>query len=446
MDFQSNKSINKESKETLQKTLRQLIKMIDIRFESNFQNILDALLAEEIVILLEPLDEAIIINQIKKGNTERGITEPESEHIIRGPKDGFTENLFTNMSLIRKRIRTPELKMEQLTIGRLSKTKVIVSYIKNIADEKIVSEVFNRLKTIDIDGIMASCYIEEYIEDNALSPFPQVDNTEKPDVVAANLLEGRVAILTENTPTCLIVPLTFFQSMQINEDHYERPLVSSFIRFLRFVFLFLALFLPAIYIALETYHHEMIATKLLIRMTKSREGIPFPAYFEALFMAIFLEALREAATRLPKNIGQTVSIVGALVIGEVAIRAGIVSDTMVLVIGITAVSNFAIPKYNQALTIRLLRLILMFLAAFLGLFGVLIGFYCILTHMCNLESFGVSYLHPLAPFNPQGLKDTFIRVPRWGMIHRITGKVNNSKRSAITSSKFFSFIKTGAKK
>lgn len=348
----------------------------------------------------------------------RGVSEPTTEAVIRGPHEGFVETLRFNTVLIRRKIRTPKLKMISLTVGRLTQTSIVVSYIEGVATPGVVQEVLDRINRIDVDGILESGYIEEFIEDSSLSPFPQMQYTERPDTVAANLLEGRVAILTDGTPFVMIVPAVFAQFMQASEDYYTRFLMAAAIRFLRYIFLFVALLLPALYVAIITFHQEMLPTNLLLSVAASREGVPFPAIVEALAMEITFEILRESGIRLPKTVGQAVSIVGALVIGESAVRAGLVSAPLVIVVSITGISSFAIPRYNAAIAIRMLRFPLIFLAGFLGLFGIVAGLCGILIHLCSLRSFGVPYLTPMAPMNWQILKDVFIRAPLWLMRRR----------------------------
>lgn len=343
----------------------------------------------------------------------RGVSEPQTEAVIRGPHEGFVETLRYNTVLVRRKIRSPKLKMVNLTIGTLSQTSVVVSYIEGVVTPGVVQEVLDRLSRIEIDGILESGYIEEFIEDSSFSPFPQVQYTERPDTVAANLLEGRVAILIDGTPFVLIVPCVFAQFMQASEDYYIRFMMSSAIRLLRYVFLFVALLLPSLYVAIITFHQEMLPTTLLLSVAASREGVPFPAFVEALMMEVTFEILRESGIRLPKTIGSAVSIVGALVIGESAVRAGLVSAPLVIVVSITGISSFAIPRYSAAIAIRMLRFPLIFLAGFLGLFGIVAGLCGILIHLCSLRSFGIPYLTPMAPLNWQVVKDVFIRAPHW---------------------------------
>ncbi|WP_374719618.1 spore germination protein [Parageobacillus toebii] len=344
---------------------------------------------------------------------KRSIEEPTAEAVIRGPREGFTESLGTNLSLLRRKIRSPQLKTKSMKIGKYTQTEIVISYIEGIAEQDLIQEVETRLNRIKLDGILETSYIEELIEDNPYSPFPQVLNTERPDVVAANLLEGRVAILQDGTPFVLIVPVSFYSFLQSSEDYYERSLISTVTRWLRYLFLLISLLLPSLYVALLTFHQEMLPTTLLITIAASREKIPFPALVEALLMEIVFEALREAGLSLPKQAGSAVSIVGALVIGQAAIQAGLASAPLIMVVALTGIASFTVPRYPAGVTLRMLRFPMILLAGMLGLLGIMLGLLMILTHMAALRSFGVPYLSPMAPMQGGEMKDVLVRAPWW---------------------------------
>lgn len=381
-----------------------------------YKDAVNSILAGNAVLFIQGHDKAIVINA--RGGTRRGVEEPQSEAVIRGPREGFNENLRTNTSLLRFKIKTPALKMQSFTIGEQTQTAVVLSYIDGLVDPEVIGEAEKRLKSIKMDGVLESGYIEEMIEDEPYSPFPQLQYTERPDTAAAALLEGRFAIFTDGTPLVLLGPVTFWSFMQASEDYYERYIVGNLIRWLRMVFIFIALFLPALYVAVSTYHQDMLPTNLLLSIAAARESIPFPALVEALIMEISFEALREAGIRLPKTIGQAVSILGALVIGQAAVEAGIVSAPMVIIVSITGIASFTIPRFNMAISIRLLRFPLMILAGVFGLFGIIVGLVLTTVHLCRLESFGVPYLSGMAPYKKKEQKDLLIRVPWWKMILR----------------------------
>jgi hypothetical protein len=367
----------------------------------------------EVVVLAEGDARALVLSL--QGGKQRSVEEPITESVIRGPREGFNENLRINTSLLRRRIRSSKLKLESLTIGEVTQTDVAIAYLDGICDDAMVKEVYSRVQRIQIDGVLESGYVEEMIEDEPFSPFPQMHYTERPDVVVASLLEGRVAILIDGTPDVLIVPVTMWGSLNANEDYYERYMMVSFVRWIRMLFVLIALLLPSVYVAVTTYHHEMLPTNLLLSIAGAREESPFPAFIEAMIMEVTFEALREAGVRLPKPVGQAVSIVGALVIGQAAVQADIVSAPLVIVVSITGIASFTIPRYNFAIAIRLLRFPMIVLAGTLGLYGITIGLLAILIHLSSLRSMGIPYLYPVAPLNLANLNDVFLHAPWWRM-------------------------------
>ncbi|MCX7841475.1 MAG: spore germination protein [Clostridia bacterium] len=357
----------------------------------------------------------------------RAIDEPTTQTVIRGPKDGFTEKMSTNIALVRKRIQNKSLRLYKLTLGKVSKTKAAVMYIDKIAKDEIVSEIIKRISRISTDSILSSANIEELIKDDRYSVFPTIINYEKPDSVAAALLEGRIAVFVDGTPFVIVAPALFFEFIQASEDYYNHYLISSMIRIIRYTSFFLTFLVPAVYIALVTFHQEMIPTVLLINIAAQREGIPFPALVEAFLMEITFEILREAGIRMPRAIGPAISIVGALVLGQAAVEAGIVSAAMVIVVAITAIASFTIPNYSMANAIRISRFALMLLAGSFGFYGVFMGLIVLTLHLCKLKSIGIPYLTPLAPFNKTDNKDTLLRFPLWKMTSRPTSISGSDK-------------------
>lgn len=349
---------------------------------------------------------------------KRQVTAPETESVVRGPREGFTESLRINTSLLRRRLKSPRLKTEAVTIGALSQTDVALVYIEGIVEDSILDEVRKRVSRIEIDAVLDSGFIEEFIEDAPFSPFPTVQNTERPDVVLSSLLEGKIGVIVNGSPFVLIVPMTFWSALQAAEDYYEHFIYSTAIRWLRFTLLFISILLPSLYVAATTFHPELVPAELLLSIAAAREGVPFPAVVEALLMEFMFEALREAGIRLPKPIGSAVSMVGALVIGESAVNAGIVAAPMVIVVAFTGIASFSIPRYNVGLAFRLVRFPLLILAGTLGLYGIGLGLIVLLIHLVNLRSFGVPYLTPVSPEIPGNSKDIFIRAPRWAMRDR----------------------------
>ncbi|WP_077212583.1 spore germination protein [Bacillus dakarensis] len=382
----------------------------------DFNKVFYHILSGDTVVLMDGFLKGLSIGS--RGWADRGVQEPSSQTVVRGPKDGFSETLRTNTALIRRRIKDPNLRIETKQIGKKTQTDVSIIYLKDVADEKLVQEVKARLKKINIDAILESGYIEELIQDETYSPFPTVYNTERPDSVAGGILEGRIAIVVDGTPFVLLVPALFVHFFQSSEDYYQRADIATLIRFLRYFAFFLALITPSAYIAVTTFHQEMIPTPLLISLSSQREGVPFPALVEALMMEVTFEILREAGVRMPRAIGSSISIVGALVIGQAAVEAGIISASMVIIVSLTAISSFVSPTFNMGISVRILRFIFMFLAATFGLFGIILGLIMMVLHLNSLRSFGIPYLAPNAPFILKDQKDNFLRLPHWSLHSR----------------------------
>lgn len=361
------------------------------------------------VILIDGINQALSADTA--GWEKRSITEPSSQGVTRGPKESFTEDLRTGTSLMRRRIKSSDLRIEEYKIGQRTHTDIALVYLKGIASDEVLVEIRRRLNAIHTDAILESNYIEELIQDGGLTPFPTIQNTERPDALAGGVLEGQVGILIDGTPFALLAPSTFFSFFQSSEDYYQRFDISSFLRIIRFISFFVSMMLPALYISITTFHQEMIPTTLLVSLAAQREGVPFPALIEALIMEVTFDVLREAGVRMPRAIGPAISIVGALVLGQAAVQAGLVSAAMVIVVSFTAICNLVIPAQVIANSIRLIRFLMMLIAGLLGLFGMMSFLIVLLIHMAGLRSFGVPYLSPVAPLTLRYWKDIFIRAP-----------------------------------
>ncbi|MFS0868652.1 spore germination protein [Paenibacillus xylanilyticus] len=388
----------------------------------------ETLLSGNTIILLDGLAEALSGNT--SGGEVRAVTEASTQVAIRGSKESFTESIGTNLSLVRRRIKTPNLWIETMKIGTVTQTDVSIMYIHGIAKDETIQKLKQKLQDIEIDGILESGYIEQLIEENKYSPFPTLYNTERPDSVAGNLLEGRIAIFVDGTPFVLIAPTTFFMFFHAVEDYYQRYDISSLIRVLRFICLIISLFGPGLFVAALNFHQEMIPTPLLINLASQREGVPFPTFIEALLLEVTFEIIREAGIRMPSPIGQTVSIIGGLVLGQAAVQAGIVSPAMVILVSLTGISSFATPAFNMALSVRILRFVIMFIAAFIGLYGMCVFSFILIAHMCSLTSLGIPYMSPIAPFIIENQKDSVFRLPFQFMKRRprlISQKKNNKR-------------------
>ncbi|MBQ3509086.1 MAG: spore germination protein [Peptococcaceae bacterium] len=376
-----------------------------------------AMMNGDVLLIIDGCRQAIVIDA--KGFPQRPVGKAENEVVLRGPQEAFTEAMRINTALIRRHLRTNQLKLEEKTLGRYTRTQVAIVYLDGVANENIIAEVHRRLDNIkDVDSILDSSCIEQYIEDSPFSVFPQMQYTERPDKVASSLLEGRVALVVDGSPDVILLPLMFVQLLQSPEDYYTRLAPGTFMRWIRYMGLLIAILFPSLYVAVTSYHPEMLPLNLLLSIAAAREGVPFPAFVEALIMELCFELLREASIRLPGAIGNTIGIVGALVIGDAAVSAHLVAPQMVIVVAITAIGSFTVPSMEASYPIRLLRFPLMLLAAGFGLYGVALGVMAILLHLVHLRSFGFPYLEPLAPLKLNEMRDVLIRAPRWQMMVR----------------------------
>ena len=394
--------------------IKMFLSVSNISESKKLDNIIEDLVEGSAVIFIDGFDTAFLIPI--RGWEKRAIEEPESESVVRGPREGFVESININRALLRRKIKNRNLAFENIILGRQTRTNVNLAYIDGIVNTRILEEVKERLAKIDIDAVLDSGYIEEFIKDEPLSPFNTVGNTERPDIVAGKILEGRIAILCDGSPNVLTVPFIFIENFQSNEDYYNNFVTSSLNRMTRFTSFILSTMVPAIYIALVTYHQEMIPSKLLFSFISSREGVPFPTVVETLMMIFVFELLRETGVRMPGAFGQTISIVGALILGTAAVDAKFVSAPVVIVVAITGISSFLIHKILGAVIIT--RVILAGLGSVLGLYGVMFGVIVLFLYLVSIRSFGVPYMTNLSSLGLQEIKDTIIRAPWWYMYFR----------------------------
>src|SRR5574344_1019306 len=364
-----------------------------------------------------------------KGNIKRSVTTPNTENSFRGPKDSFIEDYQTNIGLIKKRIKTNNLWIRKLNVGRYTNTQVGLLYINGICKKELVDKVYNRLKEIDIDGIISSGSIKNLIEKENKCSFPTTLTTERPDRCCSSLLEGKICIVVDNDPYVLVIPALLNDFFKTSEDYYSKSINASLTRIIRYIAFFIALFTPAIYIALITYNQEMIPTQLLISFSMQRSGVPFPAFFEAFIMLIAFEILKESDLRTPGFTGSSLSIVGALILGDAAVAAGIVSPIMIIVISITSISSLPFNEYEIINGLRWYRIIFMLSASLLGIIGVVFSFIYFLINMAYVESYGKPYLTPYAPTYISGIKDSLIKFNIKSEKYRPSYLSNNHKRS-----------------
>lgn len=396
------------------------ISITEIEEVSTIEETIDAILSGETALFIDKYDKAIILSS--RGWPTRSINESQVETVVRGPRDAFTETLKVNTTLIRRRIKDPKLKVKMVQIGRRSKTDVAVMYIEDIANDGILAEVFTRLEKVDVDAIVESAILEEHIQDDYYSPFPQIENTERPDSVAASLYEGRIALVIDNTPSVLIVPATIGTIMQSSEDYYTRWVVAGITRIIRYIAAAVVVLAPGLYIAVTSFHPGLLPTRLAFYVAGTRVNVPFPAVIEAFLMEITIEFLREAGTRISGPIGTTIGIVGGLIIGQAAVEAGIVSPLMIIIVAVTTIASFTLPSYEFAAALRFYRFFVMVLASILGLYGIMLGIILMLTHLADLNSFGIPFTSPFSGLglNTGDLKDVLARVPMSRMRYRPT--------------------------
>jgi len=395
---------------------------------SELENILQGIVYGDTVLLVDGYSEALILNT--KGWSTRASAEPDGERVLRGPREGFNESILNNLSLLRRRIRTPDLKMEFQSFGTRTKTKSCICYLDGVVNHEVLAELKKRLKTFSIDGVLDVNYISEFIRDTPLSPIETVGSTERPDIVAAKLLEGRVALFLDGTPVVLTLPHLFIEFFQSDEDYYLNFYYASIGRLLRLFAFFISTSTPAIYVALTTFHQEMLPTPLIMSISLARQGVPFPTVVEMLLMLLVFEMLRESGARMPGMMGQALSIVGALVIGQAAVTAKIVSAPMIIVVAFTGISGLMVPRIKG--TSILLRFSLLILSSLLGLYGYMFGMLGLLIHLFSLTSFGIPIMSNVYANSIQDEKDILVRAPWWLMKKRPKYISPNTTRQSTT--------------
>ncbi|MDF9844138.1 MULTISPECIES: spore germination protein [unclassified Paenibacillus] len=361
------------------------------------------------------------------GPEVRNVQSSETETVISGPHDAFVESAFTNLSLIRRRLKSPHLKIRKYAVGEISKTAVYVLYIQDIANMKMVEELERRIQRIETDALNDGGKLTQFIEDMPNSVFPQFLTTERPDVAVSKLTAGRIIMMIDNSPTALSAPASFFEFFSSPDDYYQRWALGTALRLLRFIALLITITFTAMYVSVTTFHYEMIPEALLRTLAESRNRVPFPPVYEALLMEIMIELLREAGARLPSKIGQTIGIVGGIVIGQAAVQAGLTSNVLIIAVASSAIASFVIPSYMMSASIRLIRFGVIILAGIWGNMGLVIGMALIVIHLSGLTSMGTSYITPVAPMKPGDWKDVFIRAPFSMLRSRPTQTLTNNK-------------------
>lgn len=386
------------------------------------------------VVIVDGFNKSIVLETKEK--LDRGVTEPTTEVSIRGPKDSFTENYNKNLGLVRKRVKDPNLWFKEFLVGRRSKTKVSVGYIKDIADINKVERVFQKIDSIDIDAILDSGYIRDFLAKDDRTTFPTIISTERPDLVSASLLEGKIVVIVENTPFALVMPGTITNFIHSPEDNYQKAINVSLTRALRLIAMLITITAPALYVAATTFNQEVIPDTLLISLAIQRSRVPFPTSFAIIILMLTFEILRESDMRLPETMGTSISIVGALVLGDAAVNAGIVSPIVVIVVAISSITGLLFTDMDIVNAFRYWRLFFLLVASTMGLIGFVIASIIFIIKLCSIESLELPYLTPFSPLYINSFQDSIFTLPRNKMkkrppylasknIHRVGDKNEN---------------------
>ncbi|TMV50010.1 spore germination protein [Paenibacillus mesophilus] len=386
-----------------------------------------AILHGSSVLLIEGRAEVYAMDTT--GWPQRAIEDPQIEASLKGAHQGFVETGSQNIAMLRRYIPNRELKVQEIWVGERGHSKLSVLYLADVTHPEVLQELVDRIRKLDVDVIINTGELAELIEDNPYSPFPQFILTERPDAAASQILQGRIVVVVDRSPSVLVAPVSFTSFFQNVDDYSTRWSIATFIRLLRLFAFFVAILLPAFYIAITSYNFETIPVKLLITIGDSRGRVPFPPFVEAILMEITLEMMREAGVRLPAPVGQTVGIVGGIVIGQAIVQAGLVSNIMVIIVAFTAIASFILPNYDMVAAVRLLRFGMMVAASMFGIVGIVIGVMLMIGHLISLESLGTPYGTPYGPMRFADWKDALVRLPLWKMKDRPVGtRAVQSKR------------------
>lgn len=411
---------------TVDELLKSVVSIAEAKTTSDEQEVTDALLTGDAVIAVNNVS-GFLICTVRKWD-KRSIAEPPTSTVMRGPREGFIEDIKTNLSLLERRLKSPAFAVEKLQVGRISNTTVALVYLSNVSDPTLVDSVRKKLKAVDIDALVDSHYIQPLIEERPMSIFHQTGVTEKPDIVMSKLLEGRVAILVDGSPMVVTVPFMLIEDYQSSEDYYERASLATFLRIIRFISVFFSVMLPGLFVALQEFHYSIIPLRFLITVMTAVNGIPLTPLTEILFVILLFEIIREASVRMPRAVGMAMSIVGALVLGDTAVKAGMISSPAVMITALSSIALYTAP--NQEGTLTLLRAAFTVLGGLGGLYFLLLGSLYLALYLCSLSGFGVPYLAPFAPLVKEDLKDSIYRVSLLRMNDRpkTIKNVNNTRQ------------------
>ncbi len=385
---------------------------------------LSGMLNGDTVIIMDGVDGFVIVNTRKYD--KRAIAEPPTSNVMQGPREGFVEDVKTNLALIERRLRTPSLAIEKFIVGRRSGTSVVIAYLSDVASNTVVKKIRQRIENMDVDGVIDSNYVRSFIEERPMSIFSQSAVSEKPDVVCAKMLEGRVAVIVDGSPMVLTFPFLLVEDFQSGEDYYQRSAFATFLRLVRFLGVITAIFLPGLYVALQIFHYNIIPMRFVLTLMSSVNGIPFKPLSETVFVILLFELIREAGIRTPRAVGMAMSIVGALVLGETAVKAGIISSPAVMIVALSSLSLYTVP--NQVGTMSILRIIFTLLGGAGGLYLIMCGAIFVAMYLTSIDSFSTPYLSPFAPINTEDMKDALVRVSIPRMENRPSSIPNVNRR------------------
>lgn len=375
----------------------------------DINTVIKAIMEGKTVFLVEGASFVVICNMVEI--KDRAISEPIGEKNVRSPHDGFIESLDTNITLLRRNIKNHNLKIKTIVLGTITNQNISIVYIKGIANPELINTLYNKIISIDTDGLLSSGSVQQFITDSKYSIFPQYLSTQRVDKTVAALLEGRIAMLIDGTPYASIAPVSFFSFLQSPDDYSSNWISSTLIRLVRIIGLIITLILPGLYIAVTSFHYYLVPLNLLVQLGQSRSKVAFPPIIEAILMELTIQMLKEAAIRLPTYIGSTIGVVGGIIIGQAAVEAGIVSNLFIIIIGITAIASFIIPNYEFGLGTLVLRIIILLMSSLFGIIGLIVCVIVLLMHLLSLESLGQPYFMPIIPFKLSDLKDSFVRLP-----------------------------------
>lgn len=402
-------------------SVQTILSNCEVVINDTIKEAIDKLLLGSALIILDGEDK-ILSTDVEK-ITVRAIAEPPTSVVIKGPREGFNESIKYNLSLIRRRCKSEDFVVTTLDIGRLTKTKVAIVYFNSVADKRVVRSITKRLKSIKIDGILDSHYLVSYLEKNPHSLFKQIGDTEKPDVLVGKMLEGRVGILVDGSPIALTLPFILLEDLQNSDDYYSQPIRVTVIRVLRLVGVVLAVLLPGVYVALEKFHYKILPLEFLITILNTTQGIPFSPFAEVVFVILLFEILYEANLRMPQYFGMAMSVVGALILGETAVSAGLVSPPAVMIVALSGITFYIIP--SQAAQFSILRLLGVLIGGAMGIYGIIVFCVFIISYLSSFDSYFSAYLAPTSPYIKADQKDLFVRARISEMKSRPESIANN---------------------